>query len=118
LRSWIGNAEASGVARAFGRHLRAAVQLVVVSALRHRSEMLEVERKGHVYIRTERLKEIVMWELGRNEIAREQDEIVPPDLGTVGYIISIRSPDIRTDYLHDLRYLSVSVFRLQEVPKF
>ena len=44
----------------------------------------------------------MMWKLGRNEIASEQDEIILPDLGTMGYIISIRSPNIHADYLHDL----------------
>lgn len=48
-----------------------------------------------------------MWKLGRNEIAREQDEIVPPDLGIVGYIISIRSPGIRTDYTYTTSDISL-----------
>lgn len=53
----------------------------------------------------------MVWKLGRNETAREQDKIIPFDLGTVGYIILIRSPDIHTD---NLQYLYVLAFRLQE----
>jgi len=56
----MGNAEACRVTRSFGRCLHAAVRLVVVSALRHTSRMLEVEeveRKEHVSIRIEGLED-------------------------------------------------------------
>jgi hypothetical protein len=53
----MGNAEACGVPRSFGRGLHAAIRLVVVSALRHTSRMLEVEIKEHVYIRIEGLED-------------------------------------------------------------
>ena len=49
----MGLAETCGVTRSFGRCLHAAILLVVVSALGHTGEMLEVERKEHVYIMIE-----------------------------------------------------------------
>jgi len=48
---------------------------------------------------------------------RELDEIVPPDLASVRYIISLRSPGLRYTTSGISLYLSVSVFKLQEVPK-
>jgi len=44
---------------------------------------------------------------------REINEIVPP---IVDYVISLRSPGIRYSTSGIALYLSVSVFKLQEVP--
>ena len=43
--------------------------------------MLEVERKRHMYIETERLKNLM---IEKNEVAWELDEIIAPDLAIDG----------------------------------
>ena len=93
LGSWLGNVEACGVVRLFGRHLGVAIWLIIVSALWHVSGMLEVERKRHVYIETERLKNLMI----EKEWSRTGNWMKSSHLIwlSMGYLISPRSPSIR-----------------------